>query len=40
MQVKVNGKRKVLYTGQRLSAIHWPGEGDTVQLGEIVYKDI
>ncbi len=40
MQVKFNGKRKVLYTGQRLSAIHWPGECDTFQLDEIVYKDI
>ena len=27
--VKFNGKRKVLYIAQRLSAIHWPEEYDT-----------
>lgn len=27
--VNFNGKRKVLYIAQRLSAIHWPGEYDT-----------
>ncbi|MDE5762015.1 MAG: hypothetical protein K2H68_00675, partial [Bacteroidales bacterium] len=30
IQVKFNGQRKVLYTGQRFSAIHWPGEFDTL----------
>ncbi|MDE5762488.1 MAG: gliding motility-associated C-terminal domain-containing protein, partial [Bacteroidales bacterium] len=30
IQVKFEGKRKVLYTGQRFSAIHWPGEHDTL----------
>ncbi|MBD5397352.1 hypothetical protein HDR62_04365, partial [bacterium] len=29
VQVKFEGKRKVLYIGQRLSAIHWPEEYDT-----------
>ena len=29
IQVKFEGKRKVLYVGQRFSAIHWPGEYDT-----------
>ncbi|MDE5610120.1 MAG: hypothetical protein K2I66_07050, partial [Bacteroidales bacterium] len=32
IQVKFNGQRKVLYTGQRLSAIHWQGEYDTLWL--------
>ena len=32
IQVKFNSQRKVLYTGQRLSAIHWPGEHDTLRL--------
>ena len=29
IQVKFEGKRKVLYVGQRFSAIHWPEEYDT-----------
>ncbi|MDE5574227.1 MAG: hypothetical protein K2I87_00765 [Bacteroidales bacterium] len=29
ISVKFNGKRKVLYIAQRLSAIHWQGEYDT-----------
>ena len=37
IQVKFEGKRKVLYTGQRLSAIHWQGEYDTVLLDATDY---
>ena len=33
VQVKFEGKRKVLYIGQRFSARHWPGAYDTVELG-------
>ncbi|MDE5610122.1 MAG: hypothetical protein K2I66_07060, partial [Bacteroidales bacterium] len=33
IQVKFEGKRKVLYIGQRFSARHWPGEYDTLWLG-------
>ena len=29
IQVKFEGKRKILYIGQRFSAIHWPEEYDT-----------
>lgn len=29
IQVRFNGKRKVLYIAQRLSSIHWPEEYDT-----------
>ncbi|MBD5396735.1 hypothetical protein HDR62_01125, partial [bacterium] len=32
IQAKFNGRRKVLYTGERLSDIHWPGEYDTLWL--------
>ena len=32
IQVKFEGKRKALYIGQRFSAIHWPGEYDTLLL--------
>ena len=41
ISVKFNGKRKVLYIAQRLSAIHWPGEYDTVglEVGSSFYED-
>ncbi|MCM1169447.1 MAG: hypothetical protein NC324_05870 [Bacteroides sp.] len=36
--VRFNGKRKVLYIAQRLSAIHWPEEYDTFPVSAPPYQ--